>query len=171
MLNMIILKTSPNHSKSLNLGSGDSFSSNFTIFKKNSSNCSTLGAANAKSHKDMPHFTPIKDFLILTLHTLRASLDWPLISFLTSWPNHEMCSGPSKTNFKFSPFVRKLQITKILKRCLLVGKKVLYKSPNDIPFKLSTLGAINGWFVFWRITQMAIAQTPNPKKIKQKMAF
>ena len=33
-LNMIILKSSPNHSKSLNLGSGDSFPSNFTIFEK-----------------------------------------------------------------------------------------------------------------------------------------
>ena len=171
MLNMIILKTSPNHSKSLNLGSGDSFSSNFTIFKKNSSNCSTLGAANAKSHKDMFHFAPIKDFLILTLHTPRAPLDWPLISFFTSWPNHQTCSGPSKKKFKFSPFVRKPQITKILKRCLLVGKKVLYKSPNDIPFKLSTLGAVNGWFLFRRITRTAIAPTPDPKKIKQKTAF
>ena len=160
MLN-IILKTSPNHSKSLNLGSGDSFCSNFTIFEKNNSNCSTLGATNPKSHKDVPHFALIKNFLILTLHTLRASLDRPLISFLTSWPNHETCSGPSKTKFKFSPFERKLQIAKILKRCLLVGKKVLYKSPNNIPFKLLTLGAVNGRFVFWRITRTAIAQTPD----------
>ena len=75
MLNMIILKTSPNHSKSLNLGSGDSFPSNFTIFEKNNSNCSTLGAANQKSHKDVPRFGPNHDFLILTLHTLKASLD------------------------------------------------------------------------------------------------
>ena len=75
MLNMIILKTSPNHSKSLNLGSGDSFSSNLTIFKKNSSNCSTLGAATAKSHEDVPNFAPVNDFLILTLHTPRAPLD------------------------------------------------------------------------------------------------
>ena len=51
MLNMIILKTSPNHSKSLNLGSGDSFSSNFTIFEKNNSNCLTLEAANLKLTK------------------------------------------------------------------------------------------------------------------------
>ena len=33
-VNMIILETSPNHLKSLNLGSRDSFSSNFTIFEK-----------------------------------------------------------------------------------------------------------------------------------------
>ena len=76
MLNMIILKTSPNHSKSLNLGSGDSFPSNFTIFEKNNSNCSTLGAAaNQKSHEDVPCFGPSHDFLILTLHTLKTSLD------------------------------------------------------------------------------------------------
>ena len=168
MLNMIILKTSPNHSKSLNLGSVDSFSSNFTIFEKNNSNHSILGATNRKSHKDVPRFSPSKDFLILTLHTLRAYLDWLLISFLTSQPNHETCSSPSKKNFKFSPFVRKLQIAKILKRCLLVGKKVLYKSPNDIPFKLSTLHAVNGWFVFRRITRMAIAQVPDQKKNKTK---
>ena len=78
---------------------------------------------------------------------------------------------PIEKNFKFSPFATKPQIAKILKRCLLVGKKVLYKSPNDIPFKLLTLHAVNGRFVFTRITRMAIAQTPDPKKIKQKTAF
>ena len=171
MLNMIILKTSPNHSKSLNLGSEDSFSSNFTIFKKNSLNCSTLGATNAKSYEDMPHFPPITDFLILTLHTPRAPLDWPLISFFDLLTQPWDVQQPIEKNFKFSPFVRKPQITKILKRCLLVGKKVLYKSPNDIPFKLLTLGAVNGQFVFPWITQMAIARTPDPKKIKQKMTF
>ena len=77
---------------------------------------------------------------------------------------------PIEKKFKFSPFATKPQITKsrILKRCLLIGRKVLYKSPNDIPFKLLTLHAINGWFVFPRITQTAIARTPDPKKIKQK---
>ena len=49
----------------------------------------------------------------------------------------------------------------------MVGKKVLYKSPNDISFKLSTLHAVNGRFLFWQITQMAIAQTPDPKKAKK----
>ena len=62
MLNMIILKTSPNYSKSLILGSGDSFPSNFTIFEKNNSNCSTLGAANQKSHKDVPVLAPVMSF-------------------------------------------------------------------------------------------------------------
>ena len=48
--------------QNLNLGSGDSFCSNFIIFEKNNSNCSTLGATNAKSHEDMPHFAPLKIF-------------------------------------------------------------------------------------------------------------
>ena len=54
------------------------------------------GAHNLKHHKDVPHSIPVKDFLILTLHTLRASLVWPFISFLTFWSMHKMCSGPLK---------------------------------------------------------------------------
>ena len=50
----------------------------------------------------------------------------------------------------------------------MADKKVLYKSPNDIPFKLLTLGAVNGQFVFWQITQTAIARTPDPKTNKTK---
>ena len=78
---------------------------------------------------------------------------------------------PIEKNFKFSPFATKPQIAKILKRCLLVGKKVLYKSPNDIPFKLSTLHAVNGRFVFPQITQTTIARTPDPKKPPKKRRF
>ena len=78
---------------------------------------------------------------------------------------------PIEKNFKFSPFATKPQIAKIVKRCLLVGKKVLYKSPSDIPFKLSTLRAVNGQFVFPRITQTAIAQTPDPEKNPKKWHF
>ena len=65
-------------------------------------------------------------------------------------------------------FVTKLQIAKILKKVSLVGKKVLYKSPNDIPFKLLTLHAVNGRFVFPRITWTAIARTPDPPPPPQK---
>ena len=75
---------------------------------------------------------------------------------------------PIEKNFKFSPFTTKPQIAKILKRCLLVGEKVLYKPPNDIPFKLSTLHAVNRRFVFPRITRTAIAQTPDAKKKPHK---
>ena len=56
----------------------------------------TLGATNQKSHKPVPHFYPVQDVPILTLHTHRASLDWPLTSFLTSQPRYKTCSGPSK---------------------------------------------------------------------------
>ena len=66
-----------NFTKSLKitLGSRDSFSSNFTIFEKNNLNHTTLGATNQKSHEEVPHYGPSNDFLILILHTLRASLD------------------------------------------------------------------------------------------------
>ena len=47
--------------------------------------------------RNMPRFRPIKNFFILTLHTLRQSLDWPLISILTSQPMHQTCSGSAKT--------------------------------------------------------------------------
>ena len=89
-------------------------------------------------------------FFILTLHTLRQCLGWPLISFLTSQPKHGTCSSPSKKNsqnFTSRPITRKLLITEILKRWLLVGKKVPYKFPNDIASKLLTLHATNWWFI------------------------
>ena len=38
-----------------------------------------------------------------------------------------------------SQFTSKPSITKILERCLLIGKKALYKFPIDIASKLSTL--------------------------------
>ena len=41
-------------------------------------------------------------------------------------------------------------MVKILKRCLLLGKKVLYKSPIHIAPLSSTLHAVNGQFLFWR---------------------
>ena len=131
---------------------------------KKNLNRSTLELVTWRHLEDEPRFAPIKDFLILTLHTPRTSLDSPLISFFTSWPNHETCSSPSKKISNFLLFATKPRIAKILKRCLLVGKKVLYKSPNDIPFKLSTLRAVNARFVFPWITQTAIARTPDPEK-------
>ena len=39
-------------------------------------------------------------------------------------------------------------MVKILKRCLLLGKKVLYKSPIHIAPLSSTLHAVNGQFLF-----------------------
>ena len=63
---------------------------------KNNSNHTTLGATNRKSHDDVPRFGPAEDFVILTLHTLRASLDAPLISFLTSQPTTRRAAAHQK---------------------------------------------------------------------------
>ena len=75
MLNMLKLKTSPNHSKSLILGSRDSFLSNFNIFEKINSNYLTLQPQNPKILGTVPHFRPDKNVFILTLHTHRQSFD------------------------------------------------------------------------------------------------
>ena len=58
-------------------------------------------ARNPKHLENEPHFAPVKDFLILTLHTPRETLYLSLISFLTSRPNHETSSGPSKKNSQY----------------------------------------------------------------------
>ena len=39
--------------------------------------------------RNVPRFHPSKNVFNLTLHTLRQSLDWPLISILTSHPMHK----------------------------------------------------------------------------------
>ena len=55
-----------------------------------------LGPCNPYMHGNVPCFCPGRIFFILTLHTLRQSLDWPLTWALTSQPKHKTCSGPSK---------------------------------------------------------------------------
>ena len=69
---------------------------------KKFSNRLTLQPRNPKIHGNVPSFRLDKNFFILTLHTHRQSLDWPLISILTSQPIHEVCSGPWKTSHMFS---------------------------------------------------------------------
>ena len=59
-------------------------------------------------------------------------------------------------------------MVKILKRCLLVGKKVLYKSPIDIAPLSSNLHAVNGQFLFWRNYSNGHSSDTRPKKIKIK---
>ena len=103
-----------------------------------------------KVHGNVEHFHPGNFFFILTLYNLRQLLDWPFISFSTSQPKHGTCSGPLKKisqNFTSSPIMRKLLITQILKRWLLVAKKIPYKFPNNIASKLLTLHTVNWWFV------------------------
>ena len=60
MLNMLKLKTSLNHSKSLILGSRESFSSNFNIFKKINSNRLMLQAVTCKFFKMCPVSAPVQ---------------------------------------------------------------------------------------------------------------
>ena len=86
-----------------------------------------LGPRKPKIHQNVPRFCPGENFFILTLRTLRQSVQWPLISISTSQPMHEMCSGPSKKIF-CHPFTTKPLIAEILERCLLVAKKVPYNS-------------------------------------------
>ena len=114
---------------------------------KKFSNRLTLRPQNPKIHRNVPHFCPGKNFFILTCHTHRQSLDWPLISILTSQPIHEACSGPWKTSHMFS--IYKKTINCKTSRKVSFGS---YRSPLQIPIDIGpmslTLRAVNGWFVF-----------------------
>ena len=57
-------------------------------------------------------------------------------------------------------------MVKILKRCLLLGKKVLYKSPIHIAPLSSTLHAVNGQFLFWQNYSNGYISEMGPKKKK-----
>ena len=59
-------------------------------------------------------------------------------------------------------------MVKILKRCFLVGKKVLYKSPIDITPLSLTLHAVNERFLFWRNYLNGCISETGPKKKKNK---
>ena len=141
MLNMLKLKTSPNHSKSLILGSRDSFSS------KNNSNRLTLQAISWKFTEMCPVSAWVKIFFILTLHTYRQSLGWPLTTILTSQPIHEMCSSPTKTSYVFSIYEKTVSHKNSWK-VSFGSYRGLLQIPIDIgPMSLILL-AINGQFVF-----------------------
>ena len=114
---------------------------------KKFSNRSMLRPQNPKIHGNVPRFRPGKNFFILTLHTHRQSLDWPLISILTSQPIHKACSGPWKTSHMFSIY------EKIINR--KTSQKVsfgIYRCPLQIIIDIgpmsSTLHAVNGQFLF-----------------------
>ena len=113
-----------------------------SALQRKNSNRLTLGPRKSKIHWNVPRFRPGEIFFILTLHTLRQWLEWPLISISTSQPMHETCSGPSKKKF-CRPFTTKPLITEIIERRLLVAKKVPYNSQmtlheNCWPFMLQT---------------------------------
>ena len=61
-------------------------------------------------------------------------------------------------------------MVKILKRCLLLGKKVLYKSPIHIAPLSLTLHAINGRFLFWQNYSNGYISEMGPKKKNLKNA-
>ena len=113
---------------------------------KKISNRSTLQPCNPYILKNVPRFWPGKNFFILTLHTLRQSLDGLFIWILTSQPMQEMCSGPAKTISRFLNLQENRKSQKFSKGTL-VGKKVLYKFSNDIASKLSNLHAVNRQFM------------------------
>ena len=115
---------------------------------KNFSNRSTLRPRNPKIHRNVPNFCPNKNFFILTLHIYWQSLDWPLISILTSQPIHEVCSGPWKTSHMFLIYEKTVYCKTSWKASF--GS---YRGPLQIPIDIgpmsSTLHAVNGRFVFW----------------------
>ena len=114
---------------------------------KKFSNPSTLWPRNPKIHRNVPRFCPGKNFSILTLHTHRQSLDWPLISILTSQPIHKVCSSPWKTSHMFSIYEK--TVNHKTSRKVSFGS---YRGPLQIPIDIgpmsSTLHAVNRWFVF-----------------------
>ena len=114
---------------------------------KKFSNCLMLWPWNPKILGNVPRFNPVKKFFILTLHTHRQSLDWPLISILTSQPIHKVCSSPWKTSHMFSIYEKTVNHKTSWK--VSFGN---YRGPLQILIDIgpmaSTLHAVNGWFVF-----------------------
>ena len=66
------------------------------VLQRKNSNRLMLGPCNPYMHGNVPRFRPGRIFFILTLHTLRQSLDWPLTWALTSHTKHETCNSSSK---------------------------------------------------------------------------
>ena len=114
---------------------------------KTFSNRLMLWPWNPKIHGNVPCFRPGKNFFILTLHIRRQSLDWPLISILTSQPIHEACSSPWKTGHMFSIYEKTINCETSQK--VSFGS---YRGPLQIPIDIGpmslTFCAVNGWFVF-----------------------
>ena len=128
---------------------------------KKDSNCLTLRPQNLKILENVSCFCPSKNFFILTLHTHRQSLGWPLISILTSQPIHETYRGPRKTTYMFSIYMKTVNRKTSLK-VSFGSYRGLLQILIDIGPMSSTLHAINRQFVLtqkWPITQTAITRT------------
>ena len=106
-----------------------------------------LRPRNPKIHGNVPCFCPDKILFILTLHTHRQSLDWPLISILTSQPIHKVCSGPWKTSHMFSIY-KKTVNCKTSWKVSFGSYRGLLQILIDIGPMSSTFHAVNGRFVF-----------------------
>ena len=131
MLNMLKLKTSPNHSKSLILGSRDSFLSNFNIFKKINSNhlmlqpwnpkILRLQAVTWKFSKMCPVSTQVKFFSFW--HYI------PLDKHLIFLPTHAQdVQQPIGKSYVFSIYKKTIDCTNSQKVSLGSSRKVPYKS-------------------------------------------
>ena len=115
-INMLKLKTSPNYSKSLILGSREYFSSHFNIFEKINSNRLMLQAFTLVNFFSIWHYIPIDNHWID--HSYQFWHPNPCMRHAAAHWIKTMCSR----------FTRKLLATKIIKKCLLVATKVPYKS-------------------------------------------
>ena len=115
---------------------------------KKDSNRLMLRPRNPKILGNVPCFCPENFFFILTLHTHRQSLDWPLISILTFQPIDETCSSPWKTSYMFSIHEKTVNCKTSWK--VSFGS---YRCPLQIPIDIGpmslTLHAVNRQFVFW----------------------
>ena len=92
---------------------------------------------------------------------------------MTHTPIHETCSSPAKTISQFFDLRENQKIAKILERCLLVGKKVPYKFPNDIASKFVEHSCRKLMTYVsppkWPITRTAIAQRQEAQKKPPKI--
>ena len=123
---MLKFKTSPNHSKSLILGSRDSFLSNFIIFEKIQITWH-YSPKTRKSSEMCPVSAPVKIFSF-----------WHYIPIDNHWTDHSYQFWPPNPYMRHaaaherqvicSQITRKPLIAKLLKRCLLVATGVPYKS-------------------------------------------
>ena len=116
------------------------FSSNFTIFYKKIIDIILCYAPLPTNFKKMYDGSPVKHLFIVTLGSLKTmfSLRFHIIFDLPTIQDHK--------KLKIFKFSRKLSITKILKRCLLVSQKVLHKSLINIASLSLTLHVVNTQF-------------------------
>ena len=114
---------------------------------KKFSNHSMLWPWNPKIFRNVSCFHPSKKIFILTLHTHRQSLDWPLLSILTSQPIHKACSGPWKTSHMFLIYEKTVNC-KTSRKVSFGSYRGSLQIPIDIGPMSSTLHAVNRQFVF-----------------------